>query len=104
MISDAAWARISAVDQAAITAVSGEAVAKASLNWDEFDNGHRRIMIAEGLDIVRADVNLLAELQDRSRGGLDNWIVTADRMGIRGYEAIQFYAERLAASALPSEF
>lgn len=54
--------------------------------------------------MVKADVELLAELQDRSRGGLDAWIVTADRMGIPGYEALQFYIETLAASALPSEF
>lgn len=104
VISDAAWARISPADQAAITSVSGEAIAKASLNWDEFDNGHRRIMIEQGLDVVKADVELLAELQDRSRGGLDAWIVTADRMGIPGYEALQFYIETPAASALPSEF
>ena len=61
-------------------------------------------MIEQGLDVVKADVELLAELQDRSRGGLDAWIVTADRMGIPGYEALQYYIETLAASALPSEF
>lgn len=104
VISDDAWAKISPQDQAAITAISGDAIAQASLNWDEFDNGHRRIMIEQGLDIVKADVELLAELQDRSRGGLDKWIVTADRMGISGYDAFQFYIKNLEAAELPSEF
>jgi len=104
VISDGAWARISAADQAAITAISGEALAKASLKWDEFDNGHRRIMIEQGLDVVKADVELLAELQDRSRGGLDAWIMKADQLGIPGYEALQFYNNTLREVALPSEF
>lgn len=104
VISDVAWAKISPTDQAAITAISGEELAKASMNWDEFDNGHRRIMIKQGLDVVKADLDLLAELQDRSRGGLDAWIMTADRLGIPGYEAFQFYNDTLQDVALPSEF
>lgn len=104
VLSNAAWARISPKDQQAILAISGEELAKASFNWDEFDNGHRRIMIEQGLDVVKADVQLLAELQDRSRSGLDRWIVAADRLGVTGYDAFQFYNDTLHAVALPSEF
>ena len=104
IISDAAWDRISEADQEAILSVSGRVLSEASERWDEFDNGHRRIMIEQGLDVVKADVELLAELQDRSRAGLDRWIITADRMGLQGYDALQFYSDTLRAVAKPSEF
>ena len=104
VLSDAAWSRISEADRAAIMEVAGEALSFKSANWDEFDNGHRRIMIEQGLDVVKADVELLAELQDRFRTGLEAWIRDADRAGIPGFEAFKFYNQNLHAAAKPSEF
>ncbi len=42
-------------------------------------------MIEQGIDVLKADVELLAELQDKSCDGLDSWIVTADHLGISGF-------------------
>lgn len=104
VISDAAWARISEADQAAIRQISGEPLSLQSIRWDEFDNGHRRLMIEQGLEVVKADVELLAELQDRSRTGLETWINHADRKGVSGFEAFKFYSENLQTLSRPSEF
>lgn len=104
VLSQAAWDRISPADQQAIMEISGEALSLTSLAWDEFDNGHRRTMIELGLDVVKADVDLLAELQDRSRTGLEAWINQADRMGLPGYEAFKFYNKNLTELARPTEF
>ena len=60
-------------------------------------------MIEQGLDVVKADVELLAELQDRSRTGLEKWINAADRQGIAGYEAFRFYNKNLKELAKPFE-
>ena len=61
-------------------------------------------MIRQGLDVVKADVELLAELQDRSRVGLEAWINAADSVGVSGYDALNFYQENLRALQKPSAF
>jgi hypothetical protein len=104
VLSNQAWARISERDQQAILEISGEPFAFQSAAWDAFDNGHRRTMIEQGLDVVKADVELLAELQDRSRTGLESWIREADRLGIPGFEAFKYYNQNLHALQKPTEF
>jgi len=52
-------------------------------------------MLDMGLETVTADKALLAELQDQSRIGLENWIAAADEEGISGYEAVNSYMEML---------
>jgi len=95
VLSNEAWEKISPADQTAILAVSGEELAKRSSAWDTFDNGLRSKMLEMGLKAVIADKALLAELQDQSRIGLENWIAAADEKGISGYEAVNSYMETL---------
>ncbi len=94
-LSNEAWKKISPADQAAILAISGEELAKRSAAWDAFDNGLRLKMLDMGLETVTADNALLAELQDQSRIGLENWIAAADAKGISGYQAVTRYMEML---------
>lgn len=104
VLSDAAWNRISPADRQAIMEISGEALSLTSRAWDKFDNGHRRTMIKLGLDVVKADIDLLAELQDRSRTGLEAWINQADRTGLPGFEAFKYYNKNLMNLERDSEF
>ena len=89
------WGRISTADQAAILAISGEELARRSAAWDAFDDGLRLKMVESGLEAVKADRALLAELQDQSRIGLESWISAADAKGISGFEAVNDYIESL---------
>lgn len=93
-ISKAKWQEISPKDRQAIENLMGETLALRSVNWDEFDNRHKREMLEQGLNIVEADFELLAELQDRARIAWEDWIKTADEHGISGFKAIEaFFAE-----------
>jgi len=98
ILSDEAWDKISSADQAAILAISGEELAKRSAAWDAFDDGLRLKMVDMGLETVTAEKALLAELQDQSRIGLENWIAAADAEGISGYHAVTKYIEMLQTS------
>lgn len=91
VLSNDAWARISDEDQAAILEVSGEAFAKRSASWDAFDNGHRQHMIDTGLNIVKADDALLAELEIEAATRAAPWIATATALGIPAADAIADY-------------
>ncbi len=94
VISEEKWNEISPRDQAAIERLSGETLALRSAAWDSFDNGHKEIMLREGLNIVQADVKLMAELQDRARVGWEAWMATAETEGVSGFEALEaFFAE-----------
>ena len=95
ILSNEAWASISAQDRDAILAVSGERLATRSASWDEFDNGHRRHMIDTGLNTVKADPALMAELRETSRTGIKTWIDQANATGVRGFEAVNAYKEDL---------
>jgi len=98
ILSDAAWDKISPEDQAAIRAISGKELAKRSAAWDAFDDGLRLKMLDMGLEAITAEKALLAELQDKSRIGLENWIAAADAEGISGYQAVTSYIEMLKSS------
>lgn len=93
-ISKSKWQQISPQDQQAIEALMGEALAQRSVVWDAFDNRHKSEMLEQGLNIVEADFELLAELQDRARVAWEDWIKVADADGISGFKAIEaFFAE-----------
>lgn len=88
------WDEISEQDQRSIQGLLGENLALRSATWDAFDNGHKAEMLRQGLNIVKPDINLLAELQDRARVSWEQWIQTADENGVSGFRAIeQFFAE-----------
>ena len=90
-ISKDKWNQIGAADRATIERLTGEALALRSAAWDAFDNGHKRQMLDQGLKIVKADLDVLAELQDRARIGWELWMAAADKKGVSGYEALEAF-------------
>jgi LysM repeat protein len=96
VLSEAAWEKISPIDQAAIFSLSGESLSQRSAAWDSFDNGLRLRMLEQGLEAIEADMALLSEIQDQSRIGLEKWMAVADSNGISGYQAINDYLENLS--------
>ena len=96
ILSNDAWDRISEEDQAAIRAVSGEALARRSASWDAFDAGFRSDMLVNGLNFVKADDFFLGVLETHTQKMLrEAWIPLADAMGISGADAVRSYREDL---------
>ncbi len=97
VLSNDAWSQISDEDRVAIEDISGEHLAHRSASWDLFDNGHRSFMIDTGLNAVKADAGLLAELETVSAAGVGLWAETADAIGVPGLEAANAYKQKLAS-------
>ena len=91
ILSNEAWAQISPADQAAITAVSGEALANRSAAWDAFDNSFRSRMLDLGLQFEKADDALVNELLIGSLADLEAWSDSASALGIPATEAVKSY-------------
>lgn len=94
-ISEEKWNQIAPADQAAIEAISGEALARRSAAWDRFEADQKRGMLAQGLTVLKADLDLMAELQERARFGWEMWIRQADKTGISGFTAINDFIEEI---------
>ncbi|WP_339951575.1 LysM peptidoglycan-binding domain-containing protein [Yoonia sp. 2307UL14-13] len=97
VLSNDAWGQISPQDQAAIDAISGEVLAVRSASWDAFDNGHRSHMLTTGLNVVKADDAILAELEATLADRLVAWSADAAALGIPAVEAISAYRANIAA-------
>ena len=95
ILSNEAWAQISAEDQQAIREVSGEALAHRSSAWDGFDNAFRSRMLNLGLDYTKADKALLNDLWLSSMDGLKVWMDSADARGIDSTAALNSYITSL---------
>lgn len=91
IISKEKWDQIGDADKATIERLTGEALAIRSSVWDDFDDGHKQEMLREGLNIVKADFEVLAELQDRARVGWEAWMAAADAKGVAGFEALEAF-------------
>lgn len=91
ILSNDAWAQISAADQQAIQAISGEALAFRSAAWDEFDNAFRSRMLDQGLDFEKADKALLDNLWQSSFAPLNAWISDVESRGVPGSMAVNTY-------------
>ncbi len=97
VLSNEAWAQISEQDREAIWDISGERLARRSASWDAFDNGHRSHMLDTGLNAVKADDALLAELEGVTASRVEGWKNQAEALGIAGAEAINAYRSDLAS-------
>lgn len=95
ILSNEAWAQISADDQQTILEISGEALAFRSAAWDEFDNTFRSRMMDLGLDFKKADKALLEDLWLGSFGKLNEWIADVEGRGIPSSMAVNLYLTSL---------
>jgi hypothetical protein len=95
VLSNEAWSQISPEDQQAILEISGEALSSRSASWDEFDNGFRADMLANGLMTTKADTALLDNLRQSSISGVREWTSAAQALNIPSSSAMNFYLENL---------
>jgi TRAP-type C4-dicarboxylate transport system substrate-binding protein len=90
-ISARKWSEISKADQAAIMKLSGEALARRSALIDEQNAEVRKKYLADGGTIVKASDAFNAELKKAWQPIIDGWIAEADKLGVNGREALDFY-------------
>jgi TRAP-type C4-dicarboxylate transport system substrate-binding protein len=99
-ISNAKWKQISPKDQAAIMAISGEALARRSAGIDAQNAAVMKKYLADGGIIVPATPAFNAELKKAWAPMYEKWIKNANAMGVDGQAALDFYlaeAKKVAA-------
>lgn len=64
---------------------------------DEFDNGHRQIMLDTGLDVSYPYGPLLSELEQAAQARLSGWSDSTTSLGIPAQQAIASYRAELAS-------
>lgn len=90
------WVGISAEDQAAIMAVSGEKLARmASAHWIERDKTAAVLLAEKGITIVDAAPAFEAALIEAGKPLTQAWIKKANGKGIDGQAAYDFYVKRV---------
>ena len=96
-----AWDALSSTDQQAILDVSGETFAHHARAWDESDRQAMDEMAHRGIERTTATGTFLGELRAALAFIDDEWIREADRRGVDGRAALEFFraeARRIAAS------
>ena len=82
---------ISAADQAAIRAVSGEVMARRGSFGDPLEQAARERMVAAGKPIVAASDAFVKELEAAIAPVRDAWVAAASAKGIDAQAALDFY-------------
>ena len=96
LMNNKKWAEISAKDQAAIMAVSGEKFARfAAQHWIDRDKTASVLLAEKGVKIVDADPAFEAALIAAGKGLTKKWIEKANGKGIDGQGAYDFYVKRV---------
>ena len=95
------WSQISEADQAAIMAISGEALSETmGALWQEFDLLARDAFKERlGDSYVTASDSFMGELADAFAGEQDKWKVVAADAGVDAEAAIAFYDAQVAELA-----
>lgn len=99
-VSNAKWAQISLKDQAAILAISGEALARRSAGIDKHSADIKKRYLAGGGVIVKATPEFNADLKKAWSPLIAKWIANAKAMGVDGQAAFDYYvaeAKKVAA-------
>lgn len=91
------WDSICPADQAAITAISGETIARnVGAAVDEFDIVTQAEVAANNVAVIEPDAAFVAALVERTTYARDAWIARANARGVDGAAAIAFYLEQVA--------
>ena len=99
-VNKAKWAQIAPKDQAAILAISGEALARRSAGIDQVADDNRKQYLAQGGIIVAATPAFNADLKKAWQPLIEQWIAEANALGVDGRAALDFYlaeADKVAA-------
>jgi len=95
------WNALSSTDQQAILGVSGETFARHAQAWDKSDRQAIDEMGRRGIERTTATGSFLGELRAMLAFIDEEWIREADRRGVDGPAALEFFrteSQRIAAS------
>jgi len=90
-INNAKWNTISPKDQAAIMAISGEALARRAVAVDAHNEKVKKEYLAHGGIIVPATPAFNAELKKAWAPLVESWIADADKEGVDGRAALDYF-------------
>lgn len=91
------WDSICASDQEAITAVSGETIARnVGLFVDQFDIETQKEVAETDIKIVKPDAAFMSTLEDKLQYARDAWMAKAEARGVDGEAALAYYLEQVA--------
>lgn len=102
VISEKKWNSLSKEDQAAIESVSGAKFGRmAAAYWIESDNSAVVELNKAGVKVVKADPAFEAELIKIGDRLTKTWIDTANKRGLDGQAAYDFYVKRVKELSKP---
>ncbi len=96
IIGDAAWAQIDPADQAAITAVSGEALAEMAGEIWKGEEDAALAVIDSTMQVVTASAEFESALDLAAAPYIEQWKAAAAAKGIDADEALAFYMTTVA--------
>ena len=89
------WNKLSKEDKAVVTAASGENVSMDSNNWGNVDIEAEAIYRKSGIGIHNASAGFTADLMKLWAYQDEAWIATANKAGVDGRAALDFYRARV---------
>jgi TRAP-type C4-dicarboxylate transport system substrate-binding protein len=99
IMNEAKWKQISEADRAAITKLSGEALARRTGKaWDAVDARGEKAVRAANIPVVVADAKFIAEIKAKTAGLEQAWIDRAKAKGADGKAIIAALRAELAAA------
>jgi TRAP-type transport system periplasmic protein len=91
------WGKLSKADQDAITAVSGEALARlAGKAWDASDKAGIDALKAANVNIIEANAAFVADVRKRTEPLIAEWVKNAKAKGVDGDKALADFRAELA--------
>ena len=92
-----AFARLSAEEQQALMSVSGEALSRlGAQTFDNADTAAREQMVADGVTLVDVEPSFVEGLQRVLVPFEQEWLATADKLGVDGKAALAMLREETA--------
>jgi len=92
------WAALSEADRKAIEAISGEAFAQGMKVYDELETKVRADTAAKGVKFHMASPAFVKDLQALAAPITQAWLQDADKLGVKGQVALDFYRAQAAAN------
>jgi TRAP-type C4-dicarboxylate transport system substrate-binding protein len=97
VMNEAKWKQISEADRAAISKLSGEALARRTGKaWDATDARGEKAVRDANIPIVTADAKFVAEIRDKTSGLQKAWVEKAKAKGVDGEAVLAAIRAELA--------
>lgn len=97
-INKSKWMSISKADRTAIMKVSGEHLARlVGQAADQARDQAVTTMKKNGIQFLKADAQFTATMEKAGSGLIKTWIAQADKMGVNGQQALDYYQSQVKA-------